>query len=74
MNENLSLHLKMFNDKVKLLNQSNQKQLTLSASEARNLQSDIFELLNHCANLSKRVQDNQTDSVITVSMDGGGFK
>ena len=75
MNESqLSLHLKMFNDKVKVMNQTNKKDVTLSANEARNLQADIFDLLNHCANLSQRVQNNQTDSVVTVSMDGGGFK
>ena len=56
------------------MNQMNQKQLVLTAAEARSIQSDIYELLAHCAALSKRVQDNQTDSVVTVAMDGGGFK
>lgn len=74
MDHNLSLHLKKFNNLVQIMNQMNQKQLVLTAAEARSIQSDIYELLAHCAALSKRVQDNQTDSVVTVSMDGGGFK
>lgn len=74
MSENLSLHLKRFNSLVQVMNQMNQKQLVLTAAEARSMQADLFELLAHCANLSKRVQDNQTDSVVTVAMDGGSFK
>jgi hypothetical protein len=56
------------------MNQTQQKQLVLSAADARSIQSDLFDLLAHCAKLSARVQNNQTDSVVTVSMDGGGFK
>ena len=70
----LNLHIKKFNSLVKVMNQSNQKQLVLSANEARNLQADIFDILNHCAELSRRVQNNQIDSVVTVAMDGGSFK
>lgn len=73
MENNLTLHLKMFNDKVKLMNQGNQKQLTLSAQEARNIQADLFDLLNHCVTLSKRVAEKKQDDVISVGMDGGGF-
>lgn len=70
----LNLHIKKFNSLVKVMNQSNQKQLVLSANEARNLQADIFDILSHCAELSRRVQNNQIDSVVTVAMDGGSFK
>jgi hypothetical protein len=74
---NLSLHLKNFNDKVKVMNQTGSKQLTLSANEARSLHSDIFDLLNHCAHLSKRLESynsNTNNDVISISVDGGGFK
>jgi len=75
MDDNLSLHIKKFNDKVKLMNQTNGKQLTLTVQEARNLQSDIFDLLSLCASLSKQLQQNQTSNqVIQVAIDGGGFK
>ena len=73
---NLSLHLKNFNDKVKVMNQTGGKQLTLSANEARSLHADIFDLLNHCSELSKKIQtqNNPNDSVVSISVDGGGFK
>lgn len=76
MNEqHLSLHLKNFNDKVKVMNQTGSKQLNLSANEARSLHSDIFDLLNFCTNLSKKL-DAQTanEQVINLTVDGGGFK
>ncbi len=65
---NLSLHLKMFNDKVRLMNQLNQKDLVLSAQEARNLHSDIFEILNRSSE-----QATQPDSITSVNFDGGKF-
>jgi hypothetical protein len=73
MENNLTLHLKMFNDKVKLMNQSNSKQLILSATEARNLHADLFDLLNHCATLSQEITRKSQEQVVTVGMDGGSF-
>jgi len=73
MENNLTLHLKMFNDKVKLMNQSNSKQLVLSATEARNLHADLFDLLNHCATLSHEIARKGQDQIVTVGMDGGSF-
>tara|TARA_R110000823_G_C15917635_1_gene498398 strand:+ start:567 stop:788 length:222 start_codon:yes stop_codon:yes gene_type:complete len=69
-NNNLTLHVKMFSDKVKLMNQTGKQNLTLSAQEARNLQSDIFDLLAFCTRLSKQSNPNQNQAV-TVGMDGG---
>ena len=63
METQLSLHLKKFNDRVKVMNQTNAKELILSALEARNLHNDIFELLTQ----------NRVEEVIEVGMDGGGF-
>ena len=71
--DKLKLHLKMFNDKVKLMNQTQSKDLTLSAQEARNIHSDLFELLNYCSFLNieiKKLSSNQPN-VVEVSMDGG---
>jgi hypothetical protein len=67
------MHLKMFNDKVKLMNQSQSKQLILSAQEARNLHADLFDLLNHCATISQKLQEKRQDDVVSVGMDGGSF-
>lgn len=65
------MHLKMFNDKIKLLNSSQGKQLMLSAQEARNLHADIFDLLNHCATLSRRSATESSNNAVDVKMDGG---
>ena len=73
MESNLTLHLKMFNDKVKLMNQTQNKQLILSATEARNLHADLFDLLNHCATLSAKLNDQRAEEVVNVAMDGGTF-
>ena len=69
-NNNLTLHVKMFSDKVKLMNQTGKQNLSLSAQEARNLHSDIFDLLAHCTRLSKQSNSEQ-NQVTNISMDGG---
>lgn len=74
---NVSLHLKNFNDKVRTMNQTNGKNLTMTANEARNLQADIFELLTHCSALSQTLQSvnkagNSTE-ITEMKLDGGGF-
>ena len=70
--DNLPYHIRQFNDKVRILNQSNAKLLTLSAQEARSLHNDIYDLLATIAELSKEKPD--TLSVTNISMDGGSFK
>ena len=45
MEHQLSLHLKKFNDRVKVMNQTNGKELLLPKLEVLNLHSEIFELL-----------------------------
>lgn len=72
MDNKLSLHVKMFNDKVRVMNQTQAKQLILSAQEARNLHSDIFAILTQVTELSNKPQ--VTDEVVEITMDGGGFK
>jgi tRNA A37 methylthiotransferase MiaB len=75
MENNLSLHIKKFNDKVKLLNQAGGKQVILTAQEARSLQADILDLLSHCAQLSKQISILQNqEKIIQVAIDGGSFK
>ena len=71
--QQLSLAIKNFNDKVKLMNQNGSKQLVLSADEARNLHSDIFILLANFAELQSN-NDNSIVEVASITLDGGGFK
>ena len=54
------------------MNQTQSKQLILSAQEARNLHTDLFALLTHIAELSD--QPNPELPVTQIGMDGGGFK
>lgn len=70
--DNLTYHIKLFNDKVRVLNQTSGKVLTLTAVEARNLHNDIFDLLSTIAELSKNT--NTIQPTVGISMDGGGFK
>ena len=65
----------MFNDKIKAMNQTNAKTLTLTVNEARSLHADLFDLLNHCATLSQRLESAGVDdnTVVQINMDGGGF-
>jgi hypothetical protein len=69
--DNLPFHIKQFNDKVRLLNQSNSKMLTLNAQEARSLHNEIYDLMATIAALSK---ENSNTSAISINMDGGTFK
>ena len=70
--EPLSLAIRTFNERVKQLNQTNGRQVVLSAQEARSLHNDIYALLANVAELS--AQGGATDEVIQISVDGGGFK
>lgn len=75
MENNLSLHIRKFNDKVRLLNQSGSKQLILTAQEAKSLHADLMDLLGHCAYQSRQIQMLQNqEQVIQIAVDGGKFK
>ena len=72
MDNNLPFHIKNFNNKVRAMNQSNGKILTLNAEEARSLHAEIYDLMATIANLSS--QPASATDVININMDGGGFK
>lgn len=72
MEQQLSLHLKNFNKRVQVMNQTNAKDLVLSRLEAQNLHAELFELLAQLADLTEIKQEN-TEETINLSMDGGGF-
>jgi hypothetical protein len=68
--QRLSLAIKNFKERVKIMNQTGSKQLDLSADEARNLHTDIFNLLANIAELQNQPEPPQTAA---VSFDGGSF-
>jgi hypothetical protein len=71
--DNLSIHVKNFNERVKAMNQTQSRELTMSAQDARSLHSDIFAILAHVTELSNQVNNSGPD-VVQISVDGGGFK
>jgi hypothetical protein len=72
MEDKLSIHVRTFNEKVRIMNQTQKKDLILTAPEARNLHADIFALLAQLAELTE--QPKNTGGVSQISMDGGGFR
>jgi hypothetical protein len=73
MEQQLSLHLKNFNKRVQVMNQTNSRELTLTATEARNIQAELFELIAHMVDLTSMKKQADADAVITVVNDGGNF-
>jgi hypothetical protein len=68
--QKISIAIKNFNDRVRIMNQTGGKQVSLSADEARNLHADIFNLLANIAELQSLPEPlvfNQGN------LDGGGF-
>ena len=72
MKQQLSLHLRKFNDRIKVMNQTNARDLVLPAIEARNLQSEIFELLTQIQELTV-IKKEIEDETVDVEMNGGDF-
>lgn len=73
LEQQLSLHLKKFNDRVKVMNQTNSKDLNLSAAEARQLQADIFDLLTKINDLAGIKQQSSEEPTVQVNIKGGKF-
>ena len=55
------------------MNQTNSKELTLTALEARNIQAEMFDLLTQIADLTKMKKETTANEVITVNLNGGNF-
>jgi len=68
--QKLSLSIKNFNERVKIMNQTGSKQLSLSADEARNLHTDIFNLI---ANIAEMSAASSPSTQASNSLDGGSF-
>jgi uncharacterized protein YlxW (UPF0749 family) len=55
------------------MNQTNSRELSLTAAEARQLQADIFDLLTKINDLTEIKKQSTTEAVIQVEMQGGKF-
>ena len=73
LEQQLSLHQKKFNDRVKVMNQTNSKDLNLSAAEARQLQADIFDLLAKINDLIELKQQDTAEPALQINVQGGKF-
>ena len=73
MSEQLSVVLQRFNDRVRAMNQTRSKDLTMSADDARNLHSEVFSLLSQIADLSARTNEDSGEEVVVINMDAGRF-
>lgn len=73
LEQQLSLHLKKFNDRVKVMNQTNSRDLNLSAAEARQLQADIFDLLTKINDLVTAKEQGAVEPALQVNLQGGKF-
>ena len=69
MDNNAGLQVQMFNDRVRAMNQTQRRELTLTAQEARNLHAEIFDMLARIAALTERPESD----TVSVVMDGGRF-
>jgi len=67
----LSHHISKFSEKIRAMNDTNSKQLVLSAAEARSLHTDIFTLLAKIAELSDKSVEVDVGPVV---VSGGKFK
>jgi hypothetical protein len=73
LEQQLSLHLKKFNDRVKVMNQTNSRDLVLAAAEARQLQADIFDLLIKINELVEVKKQTTNEAVVQIDVQGGKF-
>jgi hypothetical protein len=72
MQYNPTINILAFNDRVRVMNQTRQQEIRMTATEANNLQADITAMLAEIARLSVLINvDNQ--QVVQVTMDGGKF-
>lgn len=67
----MSIHINAFSDKVRAMNQTKSKNLTLSADEARNLYTEIFNLMAKVIEVDAKKEP--APAAISLSMDGGHF-
>jgi len=74
--DNTTLHIRKFNDRIRMLNSSASKNVLLTAQEARSLNADIQDLLSYCIVLNRKIEQlSQANSqeVVNIVVDGGKF-
>jgi len=72
MAKSLTPSLNKFCEKVRVMNQTQSQNLTLSAAEARNIESDIMDLLLYTNNIQAKLLERA--ETIQVEIASPGFK
>ena len=70
----MSLHVENFSNKVRIMNQTQSKNLMMSADDARNLQSEIFDLLAKIAEIALAKKQPEQQASVSLELDGGKFR
>lgn len=68
----MSMHINRFIDRIKAAETRNQKDLTMSMNDARDLHSDITKLLNALQAYHEK-SSTATPEIIQVEIGGGSF-
>jgi hypothetical protein len=68
----MTLHINRFIDKIKAAESRQQRDVTMSIHEARDLHADITKILLRLETQQERTT-NDANEVITVVVDGGKF-
>lgn len=69
----MSIHLHKFVDRVRGLEARGGRDLVMNITDARDLMADITRLLIDLHQLKLSAPGNNTDTVVTINMDGGAF-
>lgn len=70
----MSLHINRFIDNIKAHESRGQKDFSMSMRDAKDLHTDITKLLLTLETLHNKSSSAQKDEVITIELNGGGFK
>ena len=69
----MTIHLQRFVDRIRGAEARGARDFTMSMADAKNLHADITGLLLDLHTLKENSTDKQTNSTITVEVDGGSF-
>jgi hypothetical protein len=69
----MSLHINRFLDRVRVAESKQQRHVTLTVSEARDLHTDITKLLLKLDEFQQQKKPDSQDSITSISIDGGSF-
>ena len=69
----MTIHLQRFVDRVRGADARGTRDFTMSMADAKDLHADITRLLLDLHALKENSTDKQTNSTITLEVDGGSF-